>query len=85
MTMLIRKQLCLAENHLGMQCHCQALSSGRCRFHGPLSARTSLRQRLSPRLSGGFGELFASFAVWRELFAPAHPRGLRQTPVAFNL
>ena len=79
--MLIRKQLCLAENHLGMQCLCQALSSGRCRFHGPLSTHPSLRQRLSPR----FGELVASFAVWRELFAPGNSRGLRQTPVAFNL
>jgi len=85
MTMLIRKQLCLAENHLGMQCHCQALSSGRCLFHGPLSARTTLRQRLSPRLSSVFGELVASFAVWRELFAPANPRGLRQAPVALEV
>ncbi len=80
--MLIHKQRCLAENSLGMRCHCQALSGGRCRFHNTvLSGRTSLRQRLAPRLSG----FVASFAVWRELFASDPARGLRQTPAAFNL
>jgi len=80
MTMQIRKQLCLARNHLGMQCHCQALSSGRCHFHGPLSTDIPLRKRMTPR----FDELIASFAVWRELFSPGTARGLRQTSVAFN-
>ncbi len=83
--MLIRKQLCLAENSLGMQCLCQALSSGRCHFHGPLSVRISLRQRMAPRFSGVISGFVASFAVWRELFAPDNARSPRLTPVAFNL
>jgi len=77
--MQIRKQLCLARNHLGMQCHCQALSSGRCRFHGTLSTNAPARTRTRPR----FNELVASFAVWREL-SPSHMRSLRRTPVALN-
>lgn len=79
--MLIRKQLCLAENHLGMQCRCQALSSGRCRFHSPLSGRTSVRTRMTPL----FGEFVSSFGVWRQLFAPENTGSLRRTPIAFNL
>ena len=79
--MLIRKQKCLARNSLGMLCHCQALSSGRCRFHGALSAGPSLRKSTAPR----HGEPVFGFGGWRELFVLNPARSLRQTPVAFNL
>lgn len=61
--MLHRKQLCLARNSLGMLCHCQALSSGRCRFHGPLAGGTALRGNRN----SWFGEFLSRFAVWRFL------------------
>jgi len=81
MTMLIRKQKCLARNSLGMLCHCQALSSGRCRFHSTFSAGPSIRKSTVSR----HGEPVIGFGGWRELFVPSTARGLRQTPGAFNL
>ena len=66
--MLPQKQLCLARNRLGMLCQCQALSSGRCRFHGSLSVGTV---KTAPRQgSSGF---VSSFGAWRHVFAaPSH-------------
>jgi hypothetical protein len=72
--MLPRKQLCLARNRLGMLCHCQALSSGRCHFHGPVSGTATAR--VGPSLTS---EFIASFSVWGDLFSPA---GFRRTSEA---
>ena len=67
------KQLCLARNRLGMLCHCQALSSGRCVFHGPLSAQAAAKPS---------SQLFASFSVWADLFGAQAPAGYgRNTPL----
>lgn len=79
--MLPQKQKCLARNSLGMICHCQALSNGRCRFHSSLFAGPSMRKSTAPR----HGEPLFGFGGWREMFVPGTPRSLRQTPVEFNL
>ena len=76
--MLPRKQRCLARNHLGMLCQCQALSGGRCHFHSPLSARVPLSRRVARRLSQHIGPLFASFEVWGDLFGGQYGESSRR-------
>ena len=79
--MLPQKQQCLARNHLGMICHCQALSSGRCHFHSALFAGAPVRKSRAERAGG----MMAVLEFWRELLFPSPVRSLRQTPVAFTL
>ena len=78
--MLPRKQRCLARNRIGMLCHCQAVSSGRCRFHSPLlTANTGI----AARVGSAAATLSAILTTLPERLVPA--RAHRQTPVAFAL
>ena len=78
--MLPRKQRCLARNRIGMLCHCQALSSGRCRFHNPLLAANT---GVAARIGGAASTLSAVLTTLPDRLVPA--RAHRQTPVAFAL
>lgn len=78
--MLPRKQQCLARNRLGMLCHCQALSSGRCHFHNPLLTENA---GVVTQIGGAASKLSAILTTLPERLVPA--RAHRQTPVAFAL
>jgi len=80
MTMLPRKQQCLARNRLGMLCHCQALSSGRCHFHNPLLTENA---GVAARIGGTASTMSTFLTTLPERLVPA--RAHRQTPVAFAL
>ena len=78
--MLPSKQLCLARNRIGMLCHCQAVSSGRCRFHNPLLTGNT---GVAARVGSAASTLSAILTTLPERLVPA--RAHRQTPVAFAL
>ena len=78
--MLPRKQQCLARNRIGMLCHCQAVSSGRCRFHNPL---LTVNTGVASRIGSSAATLSAILTTLPERLVPA--RAHRQTPVAFAL
>ena len=78
--MLPRKHQCFARNRIGMLCHCQAVSSGRCRFHSPLLASNT---GVAARIGSAASTLSAILTTLPERLVPA--RAHRQTPVAFAL
>lgn len=57
--MLPQKQKCLARNRIGMLCQCQAVSSGRCRFHSPCLASNTHRPA-APRFSASAHNMVAN-------------------------